>query len=101
MIKYCATNTDTDDNETKREFLEWLWKAAIQPVLRELGFYPKALDPLPRILWIDIGSMAKAPIHAAATFNKGRVQKTTLQYSLSTYTSTIRGLQYSRYRQCG
>ncbi|KAF8415201.1 hypothetical protein BGX38DRAFT_1246249, partial [Terfezia claveryi] len=28
----------TDDNKVKREMLVWLWKAAVQPVLRELGF---------------------------------------------------------------
>jgi len=39
----------TDDNGSKRELLEWLWRAAVQPVLQELGFYPKAVDPLPHI----------------------------------------------------
>jgi len=99
MIKFCSASTDTD-NEAKRGSLEWLWKAAVQPVLRELGFYPQLVNPLPRIWWIGVGLMAKAPIHAAAKFKKGRIQITTLQYCIPSYTSTIRALLYSRSRQC-
>jgi len=46
--------------------------------------------------------MAKAPIQTAAKFQKERVQMTTLQYCLPSYTSTIRALQYlrSRVSQC-
>ncbi|RPB27802.1 hypothetical protein L211DRAFT_778853 [Terfezia boudieri ATCC MYA-4762] len=86
---------------SKSQMLEWLWKAAVQPVLRELGFYPKVVDPLPRVWWIGIGLMAQAPIHAAAKFTRGivKVKVTTLQYCLPSYTSTIRALQYSRSRQ--
>jgi len=81
--------------------MEWLWKAAVQPVLQELGFYPRKVDPLPRIWWIGVGLMAKAPIHAAAKYNKGlgSIRMTALQYCLPSYTSTIRALQYSRSRQ--
>ena len=58
MLKYCSTNTD--DNEIKREFMVWLWKAAVQPVLREVGFYTAHKDiagqhPLPQIWWIGVG----------------------------------------------
>ncbi|KAF8421683.1 CHAT domain-containing protein [Tirmania nivea] len=91
----------TEDNEVKRELLEWLWKSAVQPVLWELGFYPNAVDPLPRIWWIGVGLLAQAPIHAAAKFTKGtvNVKMTTLQYCLPSYTSTVRALQYSRSQQ--
>ena len=98
MHKYLGTSTN--ENGLKREMLEWLWKAAVEPVLRELGFYPKAVDPLPRIWWIGIGLLAQAPIHAAAVFIKRtKIKMTTLQYCLPSYTSTIRALQYSRSRQ--
>ena len=90
MIKYYITSAATLDNTLHRKFLEWLWKAAVQPVLQELGFYPDKVDPLPRIWWIGVGLMAKAPIHAAAKFKKGRIQMTTLQYCLPSYISTIR-----------
>jgi len=102
MAKYCGacTCTVTDDNDFRRELLQWLWKAAVQPVLQELGFYPKKVDPLPRIWWIGVGLMAKAPVHAAAKFKKRRILMATLQYCIPSYTSTIRALQYSRYRQC-
>ncbi|KAF8416573.1 CHAT domain-containing protein [Tirmania nivea] len=97
--KYLGTSTD--DNEVKREMLEWLWKAAVQPVLRKLGFYPKQVDPLPRIWWIGVGLLAQAPIHAAAKFTTGtvKVKVTTIQYCLPSYTSTIRALKYSRSHQ--
>ena len=104
-MKYFGTSetSGSDKNEVKRELLEWLWKAAVQPVLRKLGFYPgpKEVDPLqlPRIWWIGVGLMAKAPIHAATKFKGGCVQMTTLQYCLPPYTSTIRALQYSRSQQ--
>ena len=94
----------TKDNEVQRELLECLWKAAVEPVLGELGFYPKAVDPLPRIWWIGVGLMAHVPIHAATRFTKRpvKVKVTTLQYCLPSYTFTIRALQDSRARsrQC-
>ena len=101
MKKYFGTPDTRSDNEVKRELLGWLWKAAVQPVLQELGFYPKAIHPLPRIWWIGVGLMAKAPIHAATKFKKGRIhmQMTTFRYCLPSYISTIRALEYSRSRQ--
>ncbi|RPB18391.1 hypothetical protein L211DRAFT_80808 [Terfezia boudieri ATCC MYA-4762] len=100
LVKYCTGNTYLTDNILLREFLEWLWKGAVQPVLRELGFYPKTVDPLPRIWWIGVGLMAMVPIHAATKFKHGKVKMTTLQYCLVSYTSTIKALQYSRTRPC-
>ncbi|KAF8423531.1 CHAT domain-containing protein [Tirmania nivea] len=50
------------------------------------------------IWWIGVGLMAKAPIHAAAKYNKGSIKTTTLQYCRTSYTSTIRALQYSHSR---
>jgi len=105
MSNYCGISIG--NNEDMRELLEWLWMGAVQPVLRELGFYPRPkgvggqpqVEPLPRIWWIGVGLMAKAPIHAATKFRKGRVHTTTLQYCVPSYTSTIRALQYSRSRR--
>ena len=93
VVKHFSTSSN--DNGDKREILHWLWKAAVQPVLQELGFYPKAVDPLPRIWWLGVGLLAQAPIHAAVKFTKGTVKlnMSTLQYCLPSYTSTIRALQ--------
>ena len=103
MIKYLYIGplAAMGDNEFQRGLLEWLWKAAVLPVLRELGFYPrvKEVEHWPRIWWIGVGLMAKAPIHAASKFKKEHIQMTTLQYCLPSYTSTIRSLQYSRSQQ--
>jgi len=69
MDEYFGINSVPDDNAVKRESLEWLWKGVVQPILRELGFYPTPkemdpratgiVDPLPRIWWIGVGLMAK------------------------------------------
>jgi len=108
-IRYCPVcasrivdGTNKNENQVKREMLEWLWKAAVQPVLQALGVYPQKVYPLPRIWWIGLHHLAQAPIHAAAKFARGtfKVKMTTLQYCLPSYTSTIRALQYSRSRQC-
>ena len=85
MMKYCGASSDVH-----RESLEWLWKGAVQPVLQNLGLYHTSVDPLPRVWWIGVGLMAKAPIHAAAKFRKWHVKLTTLHYCLPSYTSTIR-----------
>ena len=54
LIEYYSKDI-YDDPAVMRTFLEWLWKGAAQPVLQELGFYPKAVEPLPRIWWIGVG----------------------------------------------
>ena len=87
MVRHCR---GSDGNEVKRELLQWLWKAAVQPVLQELGFYPQEVNPLPRTWWIGVGLIAKAPIHAAVKFKYRHVQLTTLHYCIPSYTSTIR-----------
>ncbi|RPB27925.1 hypothetical protein L211DRAFT_778740, partial [Terfezia boudieri ATCC MYA-4762] len=72
MMKYFDNSKEirvSENNEVKRELLEWLWTGAVRPVLRNLGFYPtpnlKKVGSLPRIWWIGVGLMAKAPIHVA------------------------------------
>ena len=80
----------TDDNKVKRKLLDFLWKDIVQPVLQELGFYPKKAHPLPRVWWIGVGIMTNAAIHAAGKFKNRGVQVTTLQYCVPSYTSTIR-----------
>ena len=90
--KHFGSRGAKNNNESKRILLEWLWKAAVQPVLCELGFYPKVVGPLPRIWWIGVGLMAQAPIHAAAKYKKGSLKIITLQYCIQSYTSTIRAL---------
>ena len=88
-----------NDNETKGGLPEWLWKAVVQPILQELGFYPTVADPLPRIWWIGIGLMGQAPIHAAAKYKKATLIETSFQYCIPSYTSTIRALQYAQTRE--
>lgn len=66
--QYLGKGVVEDGNGNKRALLGWLWKAAVQPVLQELGYFPQIVHPWPRIWWIEVGLMAQAPIHAATKY---------------------------------
>jgi hypothetical protein len=84
--------------------LEWLWDAAAEPVLAELGYdhEPLASDeaPRPRIWWAPGGMLSMLPIHAAGYHLEvpalGRPRRTVLDRVVSSYTPTIRALRYAR-----
>ncbi|KAL5001350.1 CHAT domain-containing protein [Aspergillus recurvatus] len=79
-------------NELQR-ILKWLWDVAVRPVLRNLGFLTKTPShPLPRVWWITNGYLGLMPLHAAGG------KKTTSDYVVSSYISSIKGLSYARQR---
>jgi len=82
MIKYFGAGADSSDNGVMRGLLEWLWKSAVLPVLRKFGFHPHKANPLPRVWWIGVGLMAKAPVHAATKFKRDCPHITIVQYCL-------------------
>lgn len=63
-------------NKMLRKLLSWLWVAAsaMQPVLQGLGYiFAKEGDgeptrTLPRVGWIGVGMMEKAPLNAASKY---------------------------------
>jgi len=92
---------DTYFERTRRfqPLLKWLWTAAVQPVLEDLGFH-KDYNPqaeLPRIWWVSSGLMGAMPLHAAGTHSRGS-RENTISHVVSSYTATLRSLRYSRQR---
>jgi hypothetical protein len=87
--------------------LAWLWDAVTAPVLEELGFSstPEPDQDWPRVWWCPVGEMALFPLHAAghhgdtakAASNAPHTQRrAVLDRVVSSYTPTVRALQYAR-----
>lgn len=76
--------------------LEWMWEAIAEPVLVALGFIQTPPDgKWPRIWWVPTGPLAKFPIHAAGRHADGSCN-TVLDRAISSYSSSVRALIYSR-----
>ncbi|KAF8438696.1 hypothetical protein BGX38DRAFT_1052387, partial [Terfezia claveryi] len=93
-----------DKNRRMRALLEMLWVAVVKPVLQELRFYTnkKTSSALPHIWWIGVGTMARAPFHAAGCYPKSPNSpkaEYTSKYCISSYTPTVKALLYSRARE--
>ena len=88
--------------EQLREILAWLWDKAVGPVLDALGFDGLHVDgqPWPRVWWIAGGALNRLPLHAAGHHTKpkdpGFRARTALDRVVSSYTPTIRALDYAR-----
>lgn len=85
------------------EALLWLWEKAVEPVMMELGFLAaieRQVDDrkLPRIWWIGVGSLARAPFHAAGDHSPGSTQNT-ISRAISSYIPTIKALSYARQKE--
>ena len=81
-----------------RDSLRWLWDEAVKPVLEAsqlLGEVDQTSHRLPRIWWIGGGLLALAPLHAAGYHDEGSTDNT-LSHVVSSYSSTLRILQYAR-----
>lgn len=81
-----------------RDSLRWLWDEAVKPVLEAsqlLGEVDQTSHRLPRIWWIGGGLLALAPLHAAGYHDEGSTDNT-LSHVVSSYSSTLRTLQYAR-----
>jgi hypothetical protein len=82
------------------EILEWLWDAAAEPVLEELGF---TLEPpeaaWPRLWWAPGGLLGQLPLHAAG-YHRQRAdshsRRTVMDRVISSYTPTVRALRHAR-----
>ncbi|KAF3114340.1 hypothetical protein TWF706_008273 [Orbilia oligospora] len=78
--------------------LEWLWDAAVGPILDALGLLSPPVnedDEWPRIWWIPTGQLSLLPLHAAGYHLPGST-KTALDRVVSSYSSSIKALLYSR-----
>ncbi|MFF4125333.1 CHAT domain-containing protein [Microbispora rosea] len=77
--------------------LEWLWDAAVAPVLDALGC-PTPQDPgtpLPRVWWVPGGMLSVFPIHAAG-HHRAAGRRTALDRVISSYATTVRALLDAR-----
>jgi len=89
---------DRDNDNILRESLQWLWDAGVKPVLEASQLLQQTScnsGRLPRIWWIGGGLMALTPLHAAGQHNEGSTSNT-LSHAVSSYSSTLRTLQYAR-----
>lgn len=77
------------------ELLEWLWETVAEPVLNALGLVESPRDGWPRIWWIPTGLLARFPIHAAGRHSDGS-SNTVLDRAVSSYSSSVKTLVYSR-----
>ncbi|MEV0355709.1 CHAT domain-containing protein [Nocardia sp. NPDC050697] len=77
------------------EILGWLWDAVAEPVLERLGHTAAPPGDWPRVWWSPIGRLALLPIHAAGRFPDGAA---VLDRVVSSYTPTLRALQYAKSR---
>jgi len=82
------------------KILEWLWDAALELVLRELGFTesPSHNQAWPRIWWIASGKLNILPIHAAGYHDILPLGRTVIDRSISSYVPTIKSLVYAQER---
>ena len=93
--------------------LEWLWDAVAGPVLTALGYTRTPVgadDPdtgegagwksWPRIWWVPGGPLSALPLHAAGYHREQPIdpvrRRTVLDRVVSSYTPTVRALQYAR-----
>ncbi|KAK6544792.1 hypothetical protein TWF694_001475 [Orbilia ellipsospora] len=79
--------------------LEWLWDAAVGPILEKLEFAaPQDSDAdLPRIWWIPTGKLSLLPLHAAGYHREGPSNRNTaLDRVISSYATTIKAVRYAR-----
>ncbi|OIJ66466.1 CHAT domain-containing tetratricopeptide repeat protein [Streptomyces mangrovisoli] len=86
-----------------RKVLEWLWEAALEPVLSALEALGEAIPPAhdqspPRVWWAPGGLLGLLPLHAAGfhTDPEGPRRRTVLDRVISSYTPTIRALRHAR-----
>lgn len=88
-------------NDQMSELLLWLWDTAVEPVLNTIGLdaAPKGDKKLqcflPRIWWIGVGLLAKAPFHASGDHHPGSTRNAITRV-ISSYIPTIKALSYAR-----
>jgi hypothetical protein len=84
-------------NDKMRETLEWLWDAAVCPVLEALDLTKRRApeDPWTQVWWVPGGLLNMFPIHAAGRGRKD-IAANSLECVISSYTPTIRALHYAR-----
>ena len=92
-----------ESQDKVRTILEWLWDEVAEPVLHALGYRsgPQDGEEWPRLWWMPSGIFALLPLHAAGYHYDsltGCSNRTVMDRVISSYTPSIRALQYARQR---
>lgn len=99
-----APRTHLRANREVKKVLEWLWDAAVGPILEELGFIktPGEGELWPRVWWVPCGLLSLLPIHAAGHHDiETSNPETAIDRIISSYTPTIKVMDYARERRAG
>jgi tetratricopeptide (TPR) repeat protein len=101
-IKKDLTTTNLQNrgrkNKEYREFLAWLWRTCVKPVLDHIGYsVQSSTSSLPRVWWIGTGLASSFPFHAANNGSSNSLEHSRLRV-ISSYTTTIKALKHSRER---
>jgi tetratricopeptide (TPR) repeat protein len=91
------TNNLLNYAEARKELtavLEWLWDAAVGPVLEKLGFTDALNGSWPRVWWVTSGWLSLLPIHAAGYHSDK--SKNALDRVISSYAPTMKSLAHAR-----
>lgn len=87
--------TAAGNNKKMRGFLQWLWLAAVQPIINELEESKGPEDTKPRVHWIGAGLLSGAPFHAAGD-SSTEGNECAMDRVISSYTQTLRALAYTQ-----
>jgi hypothetical protein len=103
-INQRLTKTSSNDPDRGRKnraylpFLSWLWHGCVKPVLDELHCYTQSsMEDLPRVWWIGTGLASSFPFHCACNIFVAPTESAYYRV-VSSYTPTIKALQYARER---
>ncbi|KAK6544679.1 hypothetical protein TWF694_001365 [Orbilia ellipsospora] len=95
-IRSTSTFSAIDSSRVSR-MLEWLWDAAVQPILDNLGFTktPSKDEEWPRVWWILTGQLSLLPLHAAG-YHSPDSNNSALERVISSYSPSVKALLYAR-----
>ncbi|KAK8144211.1 hypothetical protein G3M48_006156 [Beauveria asiatica] len=83
-------------NDEFLEYLSWLWRVCVKPVLDRIGAtYKHSGQDRPRVWWIGTGLASSMPFHAAGDHVSGAAQNC-YERVISSYTPSIKALSYAQ-----
>ena len=85
-------------NKAYLQFLSWLWRECVKPVLDEFHCYVQPLETdMPRVWWVGTGHATSFPFHSAGDNSAGPTESAYYRV-VSSYSPTIKALQHARRR---
>ncbi|OCK82197.1 hypothetical protein K432DRAFT_349410 [Lepidopterella palustris CBS 459.81] len=99
MIKelgHVSESESVERQQKMRLLLSWLWRVAVEPVVRHLQLTPhQPIESMTRIWWIGVSLMGSFPFHAAGTHSRRPPPEGILDYAISSYTPTLKMLSFA------